>query len=71
MEKVKLQSSELDWVIYHEEHEILEAKFKKGERYIYYEIPLYLYQSLLSAESHGKFFNSMIRNAGYDYKKVK
>jgi hypothetical protein len=69
MERVYLDSSELNWVHYNEHTLVLRAEFKKGDVYRYFGVPLHIYAGLISADSHGRYFNEYVRNAGYDYEK--
>jgi len=69
MERVSVQSSNLESVGYDEETKILEIEFKGGSVYRYYNVPKDIYDELLEAESKGKYFWRNIRNE-FNYKKV-
>ena len=45
----------------------LEIEFSTGKVYRYSDVPVQLYESMMAAESKGKFFGSNIRNAGFAY----
>lgn len=62
-------SSALASAGYQKDQKILELEFSNSNIYRYYNIPSYIYQNLLSAPSHGTYFNLDIRDY-YDYKKV-
>jgi hypothetical protein len=49
---------------------VLEIEFQNGHIYQYYGVPPKVYEELMNASSHGKYFNAHIRNA-YLYRKVK
>jgi hypothetical protein len=40
----------------------LEIEFKSGRIYQYFDVPETVYQELMTAPSHGKFFNAYIRS---------
>lgn len=47
----------------------LEIEFVGGGVYLYYEVPDAVYEELISAESHGRYFMSCIRDR-YRYKRL-
>jgi hypothetical protein len=57
---VKLESSVLAAVAYAPAE--LWAEFTTGEIYRYSNVPLSVYEDLLSAESKGRYFNARIRD---------
>jgi len=48
----------------------MQVEFKNGSVYEYKDVPLSTYQNLRASQSIGKTFDSNIRKAGYQYKKV-
>jgi hypothetical protein len=44
--------------------------FKGGAVYLYFDVPDQLHVGLMTAESHGGFYASFIRNAGFDFEQV-
>ena len=36
----------------------------------YFDVPAEVYRGLMGAESHGRYFNQAVRNAGYRYQKM-
>ena len=44
-------------------------EFKKGNTYRYYDVPVDVFEDLISAPSIGRFFNVEIRKGGYKYEK--
>lgn len=76
LEEHKVQSSNLDWVAYDESNEILYIAFlPKGEDshgsiYAYENVPKDIFEGLLNAGSHGRYFWVKIRNKNYPYTKL-
>ncbi|MBX7151583.1 KTSC domain-containing protein [bacterium] len=69
MDRIEVTSSELKSVGYDQDHSILEVEFQKGGIYQYFDVPAYQYDSLLTAESLGKYFNANIRS-NYRYSRI-
>jgi len=58
-----VQSSALERVSYDDTAHTLRAKFRdSGRTYIYQQVPLELYDGLISAKSMGGYFNTHIRD---------
>lgn len=68
MERIPVSSSNLASVGYQDG--ILEVAFKSGSVYQYTGVPESVYEALMSAPSHGKFFAAYIRN-NYPYRQVR
>ena len=49
---------------------MLEIEFVSGALYFYFDVPDELYVGLMAADSHGEFFASHIRDAGFEYEKI-
>lgn len=62
-------SSNLVAVGYDEQGLVLRVEFKGGLTYEYYDVPLHVYQGLMSAASHGEYMNSNIRSL-YRYQRL-
>lgn len=60
MNRIPVVSSNLASVGY--EGGILEIEFKSGLVYQYSGVPAYVFEALMSAPSHGKYFSAHIRN---------
>jgi hypothetical protein len=60
--RVRLESATLASVLYDPVQRRLEVEFRNGKRYLYLQVPLLSYQSLLQADSKGAYFNRNIRN---------
>jgi hypothetical protein len=67
MQRMQLQSSVLDWLLYRGDRHTLDVRFRTGKMYRYFGVPETCYRELLTAESAGRFFNASIRNQ-YAYK---
>ena len=48
----------------------LEVAFVEGAIYQYFEVPSGVYAGLMSASSHGTYFDAHVKQAGYRYTKV-
>lgn len=62
MYRQKVHSSNLVFVGYDDENQMLEIEFKEGKVYSYSDVPRYIYESLMSANSKGKYFRENIMN---------
>ena len=71
MERKPVKSSNINSIGYDETSKILEIEFNGGRVYQCYEVPLEVYQKLMNAPSHGKYFHAYIRNGPYNYKRVR
>lgn len=60
MQRKKVVSSDLASVGY--ENGILEIEFKSGGIYRYMNVPEYVYNGLMNADSKGKYFHANIRD---------
>lgn len=67
----KVSSSNVDSVGYEEEKSILGVIFKNGSEYHYFNVPKNVYEKLLKSSSIGKFLNTLIKEKGYKYIKIK
>jgi hypothetical protein len=61
MQRTKLNSSLLAWVLYDPHRRHLDIELHSGQRYRYFGVPAHSYQELLKAESNGRYFNHSIR----------
>ena len=60
MNRIPVVSSNLASIGY--EGGVLEIEFKSGSVYQYSGVPASVYEALMSAPSHGKYFSAHIRN---------
>lgn len=65
-----VQSSLLRSVDYDSLNKVLEVELHHGEVYQYIGVPASAYKSLMSAESHGKYFNAQIKGI-YPYRQLR
>lgn len=68
MEHVSVNSSDLRSVGYDPNSQTLEIQFHNG-LYTYSNVPESVYNSLMSAGSHGKYFHQYIKG-NYPYRKI-
>ena len=59
MKRVPLDSTAIAAVTYEEQNRTLDVEFREGETYRYFNVPEFVYQDLLKAESAGAFWNSV------------
>lgn len=62
MEREQVSSSNLVSVGYEPESETLEIEFKTSGVYQYFNVPKFMHERLMMADSVGKFFNAEIKN---------
>lgn len=70
MQRQKVQSSNLSSIGYDEENQLLEIEFNHGRVYEYFDVPNDVYEELMNASSHGRYFISEIKDS-YDYNKIR
>jgi hypothetical protein len=63
MDRDPVSSSNLVSVGYEPDSETLEVEFKGTGVYQYYNLPTFMHERLMAADSVGKFFNAEIKNA--------
>jgi hypothetical protein len=62
MERIPVQSSNLAFIAYDADTEILEIEFTNSTLYEYKNVPKVVYDELMASSSHGTYFNKNIRN---------
>jgi KTSC domain len=65
MQRVPVESAQLTSVGYDLDSSTLEVEFRKGGIYQYSSISPEMHQQLMSAESIGTFFNTVIRKGDF------
>lgn len=70
MQRTSVDSSNLASVGYDKNTQTLEIEFHHGGVYQYFSVPQSIYEELMAASSHGKYFDQNIKKAGYEYQKV-
>lgn len=61
MDRQSVASSNMAEVGYDSDLETLEVQFKSGGIYQYFNVPAFMYERLMSADSLGRFFNAEIK----------
>jgi hypothetical protein len=69
MERIPV-SSNLRSVGYDAATRTLEVEFKAGGLYRYLNVPAYVYDGLMSASSHGSYFDEHVKKGGYPFIKL-
>ncbi len=70
MKRKSVESSNLASVGYDAKGQILEIEFNHGGVYQYFDVPQEVYDELMDAGSHGKYFVHNIKDE-YDFVKLK
>jgi len=63
-------SSNVDSVKYDEDSQTMTVKFLNGSIYEYYDIPDFLYEEVINANSVGSHLHWNIKELGFEYKKI-
>ena len=63
-------SREIEWIGYEHKRNMLQVEFIVGSIYQYENVPETVYQEFHTAPSHGRFFESNIKNK-YHVRKVR
>ena len=69
MVRVQVESSNIASIGYDSVTSTLEVEFLDGSVYQYYDVPDYVYDEIMSADSHGKYLSSNVKGT-YNYSKV-
>lgn len=70
MTRQRVSSSNIASIGYDAVQSILEVEFLNGAVYRYYDVPEVVYNGLMAADSHGKYFNAYIKWGPYRYEKI-
>jgi len=70
MKREPVESSNLASVGYDADNKILEIEFNHGGIYQYFDVPKEVFEDLLKAPSHGKYFVHNIKDE-YEYDRIK
>lgn len=70
MRRGLILSTSLRSVGYDSDSKTLEVEFAHGGVYEYLRVPDVVYEELMSAMSPGEYFDSRIRDAGFQYRRV-
>ena len=71
MSRTQISSTSLRSVGYDQATSTLEVEFCRGNVYRYSDVPASRYEGLLSAYSHGSYFDRFIKNGGYAYQQIR
>jgi len=69
MKRISVNSSNIASIGHDSSINTLEVEFLNGGVYHYFGVPSSVYNSLMGADSHGKFLNAYIKGT-YSYQKV-
>lgn len=69
MNRSPVTSSNLESIGYDPDSQTLEIEFKDGHVYQYFDVQPSMYQALMAATAHGKFFAAEVRGR-YRYARV-
>ena len=69
MERINVESSNLESIWYDPDQMILEVEFKSWLIYQYYDVPQEEYNSLMESDSQGKYLAANIKNI-YSYDQI-
>lgn len=69
MNRQSVESSNLASIGYDAENEILEIEFNHGGVYQYFDVPENVYEELMNADSHGRYFVHNIKD-DYEFQKM-
>ena len=70
MERQYVSSSNIASIGFDPDNMILEIEFLNGAVYQYYDVPQSIYDGLMAADSHGKYFAAYIKKGGYRYAQI-
>lgn len=71
LDRTPVSSSNLASVGYDPEQRILEVGFRNGSVYQYLRVPNHVYEGLMRASSHGRYFDAFVKKGGYLYRRVR
>lgn len=70
MNRTPVESSNLSSVGYDPATQTLEVEFLSGDIYQYFNVPAIRHTGIMSASSHGEYFDAYIKKGGYRYHKL-
>lgn len=71
MNRIPVSSSNLRAIGYDPDSRTLEVEFLDGGLYRYSGVPASVHAGLMSASSHGSYFDANIKKGGYPYTKLR
>lgn len=70
MERMNVVSSNIRSIGYDASAMVLEVEFNNGAVYQYYNVPQYIFDGLMVADSHGRYLDQYVKKGGYRYAQV-
>lgn len=70
MVRTQVNSTILASVGYDAGKQLLEIEFHDGNVYQYSHVPESVYEGLMAAESHGRYFDQHVKKAEYPYRRI-
>lgn len=70
MQRQPVTSSNLASVGYEDASATLEVEFVDGGIYQYFSVPSQVHAGLMAAGSHGTYFDTHVKKAGYQYVRI-
>lgn len=71
MNRTPVSSSNLKAIGYDAQTRTLEVEFLNGGLYSYSGVPSSVHAGLMSASSHGSYFDAHVKKAGYSFTKLR
>lgn len=71
MNHTPVSSSNLASVGYDASTRTLQIAFHSGSLYEYSNVPQHIYNGLMQAPSHGRYFDTYIKHGGYSYRRIR
>ncbi len=68
--RTPVSSSAIRSVGYDEPRHTLEIEFNNGDVYEYFDVPEHVFNGLMNADSHGRYFHRHVRSASYRFRRV-
>jgi hypothetical protein len=69
MERISVESTNIESIGYDRDFQILEIEFHNGAVYQYFDVLENIYEALMGADSKGKYFSQFIKG-NYRYSRV-
>ena len=69
MNRQHVESSDIDSIGYDEKSSVLEIEFLSGGIYQYFNVSVNIYNNIMNASSHGKYFHEYVKDK-FTFKKI-
>lgn len=70
IERTPVSSSNISSIGYDSQQQILEIAFHNRSVYRHFGVPEHLYEELMNADSHGRYYDRYIKKGGYRYERI-